>query len=252
MLYQLKTLQAYQIQASDGQIGTVHDLYFEDSAWELRYLVVDTGGWLSGRKVLLDPLSLKEPNQAEQTLPVTLTQEQVRSSPDIDIERPISRQSEADLRDHYRWPPVDRLGGGLLESKRLGMRPDSIVETIQAKESDREASVSEAVMRSAREISGYGLQTSEGSGGQVKDVVLATDSWIVRYLVVDTGQLLPGKKTLLSSAWVEQVSWNKKEVRVDVAREMIEQSPTYEPDQKLDRAYEAKIHEHYKRPEYWS
>ena len=45
----------YVIEADDGRLGTVSDFLFEDTSWVIRWLVVDTGHWLSGRKVLLPP-----------------------------------------------------------------------------------------------------------------------------------------------------------------------------------------------------
>ncbi|MGH7317879.1 MAG: PRC-barrel domain-containing protein, partial [Candidatus Rokuibacteriota bacterium] len=46
------------IEASDGDIGSVKDLYFDDLMWTVRYLVVDTGAWLPGRQVLISPMSV--------------------------------------------------------------------------------------------------------------------------------------------------------------------------------------------------
>ena len=62
MLRSLKELQGYTISATDGDIGSVHDFYFDDQHWTVRYLVVDTGGWLSGRRVLVSPLALGRPD----------------------------------------------------------------------------------------------------------------------------------------------------------------------------------------------
>ena len=45
-----------------GLIGEVDDLYFDDEDWAIRYLVVDTGGWLSGRKVLISPVAIGHPD----------------------------------------------------------------------------------------------------------------------------------------------------------------------------------------------
>ena len=50
MLRNVKDLRGYAIRATDGVIGRVDDFYFDDEDWGVRYLVVDTGGWLSGRK----------------------------------------------------------------------------------------------------------------------------------------------------------------------------------------------------------
>jgi hypothetical protein len=59
-------------------------LYFGDQTWMVPYLVVDTGIWLSGRKVLLAPEAILTPWHGETAISVKLAKDQVRSSPDID------------------------------------------------------------------------------------------------------------------------------------------------------------------------
>ena len=104
MLRSAKELRGYAIGASDGDIGQVDDLYFDDEAWVMRYLAVDTGTWLSGRRVLISPISLGQPDWMAQRLPVALTRERVRNSPDIDTQKPVSRQHEADYFGYYGYP----------------------------------------------------------------------------------------------------------------------------------------------------
>jgi hypothetical protein len=99
-------LVGYTILATDGRLGGVAEFYFDDAAWVIRYLVVDTGGWHAARKVLISPAALARPDHASRTFPVTLTREQVRHSPGIDTDKPVSRQHEAALRRYYTCPPT--------------------------------------------------------------------------------------------------------------------------------------------------
>ena len=94
MLWDASALDGYAIEASDGRIGSVSDFLFEDTSWKVRWLVVDTGGWLSGRKVLLPLSALEKPDPSLRQFPVKLTMQQVKDSPDIDTDRPVSRQHE--------------------------------------------------------------------------------------------------------------------------------------------------------------
>lgn len=105
MLQNTSAIQGYAIAASDGRIGTVSDFLFDDSSWLVRWLVVDTGNWLSGRKVLLPPSVLGHLDPKEEQFLVRLTMQQVRDSPDIDSERPVSRQIETNIYDYYGWRP---------------------------------------------------------------------------------------------------------------------------------------------------
>jgi hypothetical protein len=100
MLRSVNELKNYNIKASNGDIGAIHDFYFDDEKWTIRYLVVDTGTWLTGRKVLISPAALGKVDWNAQTLQVTMTTEQVKKSPDIDTDKPVSRQHETAYYDY--------------------------------------------------------------------------------------------------------------------------------------------------------
>ena len=94
MLRTMKDLEGYAIQATDGHIGHLKDVYFDDQRWIVRYLVVETGHWLASRKVLISPFAIGRPDWTGKVLPVSITKEQVKNSPDIDTDKPVSRQHE--------------------------------------------------------------------------------------------------------------------------------------------------------------
>jgi len=104
ILRTLKELHDYTIGAADGVIGQVKDLYLDDAAWVVRYLVVDAGGWLSSRKVLISPMAIVEPDWAARLLPVSITEEQVKNSPDINTDKPVTRQHELEYSGYYGYP----------------------------------------------------------------------------------------------------------------------------------------------------
>jgi hypothetical protein len=62
MLRRMRDMEGYSIAATDGIIGHVKDHYFDDGAWAIRYLVVETGAWLSSRKVLISPMAINQPH----------------------------------------------------------------------------------------------------------------------------------------------------------------------------------------------
>ena len=111
MIRGIKSISGFKIHAVDGDIGKVHEFFFDDKSWEIRYLVVDTSIWVPGRKVLVSPVALYQPDWEEQKLPVRLNKEQIESSPDIDTDKPVSRQRQIELHTHYRWPPYWPVGG---------------------------------------------------------------------------------------------------------------------------------------------
>lgn len=248
MLRSTKELRGYTIRALDGEIGKVHELYFDDLAWLVRYLVVDTGTWLSGRKVLLSPGVVGQPDWETQTLPVELTKKQVESSPEIGTNEPVSRQMEMDLHTYYGWTPYWR--GGLPE---LGLGAAAAAQMIaEAAQGEAEKQRQEDPhLRSTREVIGYHIQARDGEIGHIDDFVVDVGTWYVRYLVIDTRNWLPGKKVLVAPAWVEEVNWASRSVSMDLKRETIKNSPEFDPSMPVNREYEVRLYDYYGRPKYW-
>ena len=88
MRHSVKSLFGFTMGATDGDLGEVTDVYFDDQRWTLRYMVVATGRWLHGRKVLISPLSVSGISWDDGVIDLSISQQQVRASPGIDTDRP--------------------------------------------------------------------------------------------------------------------------------------------------------------------
>jgi sporulation protein YlmC with PRC-barrel domain len=89
-LYPLSELQNYTIQARDGEVGSLADVYFERDTWAVRYLVVEVGGWLSRQQLLLIPAVVEGVDRQAAAIQVSLTRSQVKNSPDVDSARELT------------------------------------------------------------------------------------------------------------------------------------------------------------------
>ena len=94
MLRSVSGMRGFTIHASDGDLGSVDEFLFDDAQWTIRYLVVNTGGWLSGRLVLVSPIAFRAVDWDRETFDVALTRQQVEQSPSIATDQPVSRQQE--------------------------------------------------------------------------------------------------------------------------------------------------------------
>ena len=245
MLRSLKDLEGYKISATDGSIGKIYDFFIDDEFWTVRYVVADTGQWLPGRKVLLAPSVLLQSDWRERSFSVGLTRGQIESSPDIDTDKPVSRQRELELRDHYGWPYYWTGIGGVMPMPMAGIPPFNPPPS-GSKPGDPH-------LRSVREIIGYGVRATDGDIGKVSDFIADDESWIVRYLVVATSKWLPGRKVLISPQWlVGPISWSSRKVTVIMSRASIKSSPEFEPHSPVNRDYERQLYDFYGRPAYWS
>ena len=264
MLRSMNDLEDYAIRATDGTIGHVTDFYFDDAAWVIRYLVVDTGGWLSSRKVLISPIAIGHPNWTEKVLPVSITKEQVKNSPDIDTQKPVSRQHEITYLGYYGYPYY--WGGAGLWGE--GAYPNMMmpgyagfVPTLPAVESEAEKAYAHAEaarhqdddphLRSCKAVMGYHIQATDGDIGHVQGLLVDEETWAIRYLVVNTSNWWLGHQVLIAPQWIEDVSWSDATVSVNLTRQAVQDAPPYDSAAPLDRKLEVGIHEHYGRPGYW-
>ncbi len=255
MLRSIKDLHGYTIQATDGEMGEVYEFYFDDELWAVRYVVVETGNWLSGRRVLISPAVLGQPNAEEERLPVSLTRDQVRNSPEVDTDKPISRQKEQELNAYYGWPAYWTAGEGPAGHSQaiIGAYAQGPVLTEEEPEARAEPSSQDKTrLRSTRDVIGYYIQASDGDIGHVQDFVVDDEIWEIRYMVVDTRNWWPGKEVLVAPQWIEKVGWEEGKVHVDLTRESIRNSPEFDNLSAVNRDYENRLYEHYRRRKYWS
>jgi len=218
MLRTLKELHDYSIGAEDGVIGHVKDLFLDDEAWVVRYLVVDTGGWLFGKKVLISPMAIKKPNWAGRLLPVSITMEQVKGSPDVDTDKPVTRQHELEYSGHYDYPTYRGAGrywgggmypGMLLPGYAAFGNPQAIREETQharARAEQARDPHADPHLRSCKAITGH-IHASDGDIGHVSGMLIDDETWAVRYLIVDTSNWWVGHEMLVAPQWIEGVSW---------------------------------------------
>lgn len=247
MLWRTSKLTDYRIDATDGAIGTVDDVLIEDDSWVVRWLVVDTGSWLTGRKVLLPPECLGHPNAETGGFPVDLTRQQVESSPGVDVDEPVSRQMESDIYGHYGWSPYWAAAW-----PGLAIAPGAVVPPVDETTAPAPDEPSgDPHLRSVRHVTGYHIHATDDSIGHVEEFLIDEDGWAVRYMIVDTRNWWPGRKVLVSPQWIRRVDWGEREVYVDISRKAVEDSPEFDPQKPVDRPYEELLFQHYRLPVYW-
>ena len=254
MLRSVQNLQRYQIVATDGAIGHVDQFFFDDERWTVRYLVAGTGKRLPGRRVLISPFSIRHVDWTAGEVSLSITRGMVKSSPDVDTHKPVSRQQEADYLRYYGYP-FYWAGAGLWGpgAYPAGLAAESAADAqALAKAEQEEASArGDSHLRSSKEVVGYHLQAADGELGHVEDFLVEDDSWTIRYIVVDTSNWSFGKHILVPPDWIRKVSWPQKKVHVDLTRETVKGAPEYDAAIHLDRQWEADYYAHHRRPPYW-
>jgi len=245
MLNKAKTLKGYKLHSFEDEIGKVKEFYFDDYYWTIRYLIADTGNWLTGRQVLISPYALVAVNKEEQYIDVNLTRKQIKDSPPLESDKPVSRQFEEEYYGYYGWPTY---WDG---SNMWGVYPVIVREPKKWLEPTQGQKAWDPHLRNTHDVSGYDIQATDGEIGHVEDFIIDDETWAIRYLIIDTQNWWSGKKVLVSPQWIESVSWKESKVFVNLLREAIKQSPEYTEESLLTRDYETELHRHYNRQGYW-
>lgn len=251
MLRSIKDIHGYVLIGEDEEIGQCRDFLFDERFWTVRYMVADTGKWLPGRKVLVSPISLAEPDWATKRIPARLTRSQIENCPPLEEHMPVSQEYEARFLEYYGFPYY-WVGGGLwgpgsVPRELYGMDP---AQAAKAREEARDMAPNP--LRSTKEVTGYQIAAADDDIGHVEDFIVETDNWALRYVVVDTRNWLPGgRKVLVAPDWITGVDWREGHVAVDLTKEAVENSPEYDPSEPINREYEIRLYDFHGRPTYW-
>lgn len=247
MLRSVKDLRGYVLNAQDGEIGKCSDFLFDDKHWGVRYLVADTMKWLPGRKVLISPISIGDADGLSRRLSVGLTKAQIKDSPPLDSDAPVSRQYEIAFNKYHDW--ANYWGGSSVWGTHLHPR---MLKRPAESPTTPDITDDSPHLRSTQEVKGYHIQAMDTDIGHVEDFIVDQDTWIIRYLIIDTKNWLPAsKKVLVAPNWVDLVDWKRRKVVMDLTSDQIENSPEYDPALPVNREYELRLYDFYGRPYYW-
>lgn len=233
MLHSTKQLNGFSLAARDGELGAVEDVYFDDEKWVIRHLVVDTGGWLGGRHVLLSPMAVTQIDWINSGIHVRLTRQQVETGPDIDTAKPVSRQHEMAFHDHYGFPyywggPLtwgESVYPGVVE---LGANDEAAHRRASRKDA-QDMEHADPHLRSSKEVTGYTVHARDGDIGHIDDFLFDEKDWSIQLIAVDPRNWWPGKDVLIPPQCIDEVSWAEQRVSANMTRDEIEQSPKYDP-----------------------
>ena len=245
MLNETKSLKGYKLNGLDGEIGKIKGFYFDDRYWTIRYLVADTGNWLTDRQVLVSPYSLGTINKNARNIAINLTKKQIEGSPSLDSDKPVSQRFEEAYYGYYSWPMYwagPEIWGSYPYIPHDDDQPPKTIEG--EKKWDPQ-------LRSTIAVTGYAIQAVDGEIGHVDDFIVDDETWEIRYLVVDTGNWWPGKRILVSPRWIKRINWSESNVYVNLSSTTIKRSPEYKEDAPLSREYEDELHRHYNFQGYW-
>ncbi len=266
MLFAVTGLLGCPVEGRDGRVGKVKDFLFDDRNWKIRWMAVDTGDWLPGRRILIHPSAIapldlsmppdrRLPMMSGAEMPVVsigLTKQQIEASPEAREDEPLSQQMQDRVYDHYGW---DRYWGDTY------FGPDAIdplSKPIRADAATRPAAAmgtplggdADPHLRSVAEVNGYHVHATDGDIGHVENFLADDANWDIRYLVIATRNWLPGKHVQLAPYAVREIDWAERRIDVNVTREQVKSSPDWDPIALADEIAQQQYHRHFGWPGY--
>jgi len=253
MLRSALKLRGYHIEATDGDVGKVRDVYFDDALWRVRYLVVDVGSWLAERDVLLSPVALGMPDWERNWIPVNLSKDAIEKSPPAATDMPVSRQLESDLAEYFAWPTYWALTP-MSTPAIAGANVAAVTDRtgMPAASGGEMTSEQDPHLRSMQVVSGYHIKASDGEIGHVEDFLIDDIDWVIRYVVVDTRNWLPGGKVILAPDWLDSFDWDASRATTSLSKDALKKAPEYNPRDPINRDFEGRLYDYYGRPNYWA
>lgn len=221
MLHNTTALYGHKLAASDGDLGHVKDFYFDDQTWVVRYLVADTGSWLTGRLVLISPHAFGKLDDEKKTLHVKLTKKKIEASPSPESHQPVSRQYEIEYYRYYGWPTYWE------GTAMWGMGGFPVLIPPSKDETEAHLKIhhrDDKHLQSTKAVKGYVIHATDGEIGTVSGFMVDDKSWAVRDVVVETGHWYAGKEIRIAPTKVTRISYEDSAVFVDLTKDDIQRT----------------------------
>lgn len=250
MLYRADDLTKFEIQAADGSVGSIKDLYFDDMTWIVRYLVVDTRVWLPGRKVLISPEAVNGLKLDEAAFTTPLTRQQIEESPAAESEKTVSRHFEEKLSKYYGWSPywmteLPIPWPGIYSYPTDVAHPSEMEKDIGARADS--GKIQDVHLRGFKEIKGYGLHATDGDIGELDDLLIDSTNWLITHLVADSRKWWPGGQVVIDKGMVQEMSWPDRKIMVAMTRDEVKQAPPYDQNRALTASFQTEISDYYRK-----
>ncbi len=252
MFYSFNDLRRFSVDTTDGKPGDVEDIYFDDDSLRAKHLIVDVGNWLSEHLALLDIDEVIEIDVGKREIGVNLTWQEIKDAPDPAQCKPVSEQGK-DGELYRDWPPV-MLGPRQRIAASIGFlapeptQPSKVAQEVQAQRRAQR----DPHLRSMRHMLNYKVVGRNDTRlGRIEDFLFDPKDGQMRYMVLDGGRILPGKRFVVAMDWLESIDHHDEIVRVNVSEDQISDAPAPEDLNNLSRSDEAALYRHYNMPPYW-
>lgn len=257
MLRKLSDFKGFLVYANDDKLGNVEDFYFDQDHFVFRYLVINTGKWLQNQENIISTNEITKIDFDSRKITVDLTKSEIEKSPTLDQNKPISKIKEKELIEFFGWPNYwVKDHSSESELIHAGTRERKKLLSFKALKDDKKQDPEEieSNLRSLDELIGYKIHAQDEKFGHLEDIIVEENKWLIRYLLIDTKNILAGDRVLIAPEWIQSISWQKNEIFINKDKKEIENAPKYKmkkSDDLVHRNYEETLYDHYNEEKYW-
>lgn len=258
MLRSVKSLKNYSLAAKDGHIGHLLTLYFDDQNWSVKYLVVDTGNWLPGKKILLTSNVVGEPDWADKSIFVSLTKNQILTSPTLDTNIPVSEQHKKHENIfqgamHFFIHNETQKQKSFAEELRIETDvPEMGAEILDIKHDEVHGKSFDPHLRSCQRIKGYHIQTLDKELGHIEDFIIDDETWEIKQIVVATKNWVPGRMVMCPPDLVTQIDCEVSKICLNITAADLYHLPEFDVHLPANKVMETRFYDYAGKPMYWS
>jgi hypothetical protein len=209
----------FKVVGTQGHIGTVQGILFDDTAWSLRYFVVMTRDKLGRRPILVAPKQIGSINDVNGAVRVALTSAQAAHHPDITSDMPVGLQKERETWTGMAFLPY-WAAGGPVSNIILPACAAEIMNGQMVPEGQRNPH-----LRNSNEVLGYRLRASDGWSGRISDFVFDDADWLIQHVEVGVRQWPRITHVLLPPVVIIRINWRRQIFVTSLSRRAITSAP---------------------------
>ncbi|MFP4416268.1 MAG: PRC-barrel domain-containing protein [Fibrobacterota bacterium] len=219
MAQSLRKIIGFTLEAIDGKAGKVQDVYFDDVYWQIHYLIIQTGGILEMKQVIIPPHAIDKVDWEKKILYASLSKEKVKSSPDPDTRKTVSRMHEIAMFRYHQWPYY---WANKTEPPKSQEISDILTDEEKRVRELVEDSSTHVHLRSLREVLGYHVEVNQRKDGQVHDFIIDEKRWTVCVLEVGSGGWFSHSIHSYDKEQVDMISWMKKKIMLHTSSKQVQ------------------------------
>jgi len=233
----------------EESLGALHDIYLDDNSFSVSWFVFETGAWFSSNKILLDTSQVLGVDLHAGAIHTALERDQIENAESPEAHPTVSEQTDDDApyRINNNFPLYAAGYAGMaLPSMMLNVRFPR--DEAESGEKSSENVLKDQHLRSANEVTGYSVMLDDGELGNIQDLIIDYEKWTISFVVVDTGNWLPGKPVAIEPTQIESINWPDRTVNIRKTKRSLKDSKGLNTVENLKHSSVAQSLEYYRIP----